>query len=71
MEIYTYCVDLPDGIHEAVTPCADGYTIYINRALTYEHQLEAYAHALHHIHEEDFLKSDVQSIESDAHRWSA
>lgn len=68
-EVYVYFVPLPDGVKEAVTPCADGaYTIYISNKLTYEARMLAYGHALHHIECGDFEKSDVQAIEAEAHR---
>jgi hypothetical protein len=66
-DIYVYVVELPPTIREAVTPCAGGYTVYINRRLTHERQMEAYRHALTHIDDKDFLKSDVQAIEAAAH----
>ena len=62
--------DLPDGIHEMVTPCADGYTIYINARLDREHQMKAYHHALQHILNGDFDADNIRSVqemEADAH----
>lgn len=66
-DIYIYLIDLPPTINEAVTPCLDGYTVYINRNLDHSEQIKAYNHALHHIVNHDFEKSDVQQIERDAH----
>lgn len=66
-EIYVYLVNLPPGINEAVMPCAGGYTVYINSALTFEGRVNAYKHALWHINNRDFEKFDVQEIECDAH----
>lgn len=68
MEVYTYLVDLPAGVSEMVTPCLGGYTIYIDSALTFEGRMRAFRHALYHIEHGDFDKTDVQSIESEAHR---
>lgn len=69
VEVYTYLAPLPDGVNEAVTPCADGcFTIYINDKLTWEQRLLAYGHALHHIEAGDFDRADVQEIETRAHR---
>ena len=65
--IFTYYIDLPDGINEAVMACADGYTVYIKESLDKEHRQRAFTHALHHIHNDDFYRSDVQQIESQAH----
>ena len=66
--IYTYTIPLPNGVNEVVTPCIGGYTVYINENLTYEDRIKAFQHALYHIEHNDFDKTDVQSIESDAHR---
>lgn len=65
--IFTYFVKLPDGIDEVVMPCLDGYTVYIDVNLSEQQQLKAYAHALHHIRNNDFEKPDVQDIEAEAH----
>lgn len=65
--LFTYLIDLPPTINEAVTPCLDGYTIYINKNLTRDGQLKAYAHALHHITHNDFELPNVQAIEFHAH----
>lgn len=64
--IFVYLVDLPTKIHEMVTPCADGYTIYINARLSNLARVEAYDHALWHINNNDFEKEDAQEIESGA-----
>lgn len=66
-KIYTYSVHLPDGVNEAILPCADGYTIYIDIDLDEIQKKKALTHALKHIANNDFEKSDVQEIESDAH----
>lgn len=66
--IFTYYIDLPDGINEAVMACADGYTVYIKESLDLEHRQKAFIHALHHIHNDDFYRSDVQQIETQAHK---
>lgn len=65
--IFTYFVKLPYGIDEVVMPCLDGYTVYIDVNLSEQQQLKAYAHALHHIRNNDFEKPDVQAIEAEAH----
>jgi hypothetical protein len=66
--IYIYLIDLPTKIHEMVTPCADGYTIYINARLSQTGMVEAYDHAMFHIVNDDFNKENVQRIEHEAHR---
>ena len=54
--------------NEMVVPNEDGsYTIFINAGLNYEAQLKAYKHAIEHIENDDFGKSDVQEIEYSAH----
>lgn len=57
---------------EMVVPNEDGsYTILINSRLTYASQLKAYEHAMRHINNNDFEKSDVQPIECSAHELSS
>ena len=66
--IFTYLVDLPTGINEMVTPCADGYTVYINARCSDAVQRKAYAHALRHVERDDFHSTKpVQQIETEAH----
>jgi hypothetical protein len=66
-DIFVYFVPLPNKVHEAVTPCFGGYTIYINNKLDEESSIKAYNHALKHINNNDFEKNDVQQIEREAH----
>lgn len=55
-----------------VVPNEDGsYTILINAKLSQDGQLKAYQHALNHIKNEDFEKSDIQNIEFQAHDLEA
>ena len=55
--------------HEMVVPNEDGsYTIFINAGLNRESQLKAYEHAMKHIENDDFQKTDVQEIEYIAHK---
>ena len=51
--IYIYLAKLPDGIAEGVSPCLDGYTIYIDERLTSEEMTMAYDHAMYHIENGD------------------
>lgn len=68
-DVFVYLADLPDGINEMVTPCADGcYTAYIDARLNTVQRQKAYRHAIRHIENNDFQKSDVQQIEADAHK---
>lgn len=67
-DIFVYLVKLPEGIDEVVLPCFDGYTIYIDPSLSHSEQLKAYKHALSHIENNDFEKTDVQQIEYEANK---
>ena len=62
-----HVIDL-NNVHEAVTMNEDGsYSIFINGRLTVERQRYEALHALFHILENKYKKSDVQEIESHAH----
>jgi len=50
-----------------VTPCLDGYTVYLNARLSYAGRVRAYHHAIRHIERNDFENDDVQKIEEEAH----
>lgn len=65
--IYVYLVDLPHSISECVTPCYDGYTVYLNSRLSQKRQHEAYNHALGHIYNHDWEKTNADEIEAVAH----
>ena len=65
--IYTYITRLPMGIHEAVMPCYDGYTVYIDETLDHSARIDAYNHALRHINAQDWQRVNVQDIEACAH----
>jgi len=67
IDIFTYLVELPDGINEAVLSCVGGYTVYIDPRQSNDGMKRSYEHALHHIQNADFEKSNVQQIESQAH----
>ena len=66
-DVYIYIVDLPDRVDEMVTPCIDGYTVYLNARLTYAGRVRAYHHAMQHIERNDFEGMDIQEIEMEAH----
>ena len=66
-EIYTYFVPMPAGVHEFVTPCVDGYTVYIDESLDETHRMAAYRHAMKHVNNNDFKKDDAQEVEASAH----
>ena len=70
-DIYVYLADFPSNIHEIVTPCPDGYTVYINARLSKSEQIGAYYHALSHIENGDFeSEAHVQEIESARHSFT-
>lgn len=66
--VYVYVIDLPDGIAEAVIPCIDGYTVYLNARMSEMKRREAYYHAVGHIKRNDWDRADIQAIESSAHK---
>lgn len=67
-DVNVILLDFPNNQKEMVIANEDGsYTILINAKLSYEAQLRAYNHALKHINEDDFGRSDVQAIEARAH----
>lgn len=67
-DVFCYLTDIPGKSKEIVTPCLDGYTVYIDAKLTYEGRIDAYNHAIWHIVNEDFEKDNVQEIETNAHK---
>lgn len=67
---FDYQVYLLDGmtVNEAVTENEDGsYTIFVNKSLCESKQIKAINHAINHIKNNDFEKSNVQNIELVAH----
>lgn len=69
MDINTKIIDMDVLVGEQITANSDGsYTIFLNARLSHERQLEAYAHALSHIQNEDFNKDNADMIELSAHR---
>lgn len=67
-DVNTFLVNFPTPGNEMVVENEDGsYTILINAKLSQDGQLKAYQHALTHINNDDFEKSDIQSIEYQAH----
>lgn len=67
---FDYQIFLIDGmaVNEAVTENEDGsYTIFVNNNLCESKRIKAINHAIKHIKENDFGKTDVQNIETYAH----
>ena len=67
-EYHIYYVQLPDGFNEAVMPCDDGYTVYIDPRQSEDGMIRSYEHAMRHIKRYDFQKTNVQEIEFEAHK---
>lgn len=70
-DTFVYYVPMPKGMREAVIPCVNGHTIYIDEDLTRKERLDAFAHAMRHIEGRDFDDENagtVQDIELKAHR---
>ena len=65
IEIYTYVIPMPHNVHGVVTPCSDGYTIYLNARDCYARQMQAYRHEEEHIRRGDFDRYSVQQIEGE------
>ena len=67
-DVNVQLINFPNSGREMVVPNEDGsYTILINARLSNESQMQAYAHAMKHIMNDDFEKQDVQIIEAAAH----
>ncbi len=45
----------------------DSYTIFIDAALSSEHQKRVFEHEMKHILKDDFYRDNVQEIEAEAH----
>ena len=66
-DVWVYFVKFPEGLKEAVMPCLDGYTIYIDERLDDEMRLKVYEHALEHIRRGDCAGGDAGQIEREVH----
>lgn len=67
VDVYVYEVDIHGKVSEAVVPCIDGYTVYINRNLPRNRRISALEHAVRHILRGDFEKPDAGKIEEENH----
>lgn len=68
--IYVYAIPLPKTINEAVMPCSDGYTIYVNERLNEHQRRKAHRHAMKHIENLDLEQrqdKSAQQIEKERH----
>jgi hypothetical protein len=67
-DVNVVIMDFPTSAKEMVVPNEDGsYTILINARLSNDGQLKAYEHAMKHIENDDFMKTNAQEIEFSAH----
>ena len=67
-DIFVRYLDMDVNVSEHVIQNPDGsYTIFLNSRLSWERLQEAYEHAVSHIKNCDFEKTDAQKIEYDAH----
>lgn len=67
---FDYQIFFMDGmtVNEMVTENEDGsFTIFVNSNLCESKRLKAVNHAIRHIKNRDFEKTDVQDIEASAH----
>ena len=55
------------SVNEMITPCENGYSVYIKEELQEEKKIEALYHAYVHKKSNDFGKCDIQDIETKAH----
>ena len=61
-------LDMELGVHEQIVKNSDDtFTIFINTRYSSDSQIEAFNHALEHIRNDDYEKTDVQLIELEAH----
>lgn len=67
-DIFVYYTPLPEGVNEAVLSCIGGYTVYLDPRQSNDGLKRSYEHALRHIKNGDFFRTDVQSIETQAHK---
>lgn len=71
-DVNVVLVNFPNSGKEMVVKNEDDtYTILINSRLSNDGQLKAYQHAMKHIENDDFEKSDAQQIEAVAHGLTA
>jgi hypothetical protein len=67
-DIYVYLVDFPgNAVREMTAPCADGYTVYVDKNLPEAKILNAIHHAIEHVRNNDWQKDSATEIEREAH----
>lgn len=65
-DVFVYLRELPGKVNEMITPCEDGYTVYIDPRQSHDGLIRSYNHAVGHS-QGDYEKTNVQEIEKDAH----
>lgn len=67
-DINVVYLNMEYGIHEQLTQNHDGsYTVFLNSRDSRAMNVRSYWHAIKHLVNHDYEKSDVQEIERDAH----
>lgn len=66
-DVFVYVIPLPRQIDEMVTPCPDGFTIYLADRLDDDERRRAFDHAMRHIENGDFWKEAADQVELAAH----
>ena len=65
-DVFVYIIDINGKTNEMITPCADGYTVYIDDKLSPQGKLDAYLHAVKHL--DDFgSDASADELEQKAH----
>lgn len=62
--VYVYMIDIKGKTDEMITPCADGYTVYIDDKLSPQGKRKAYVHAVSHISdfESDMTADEIETL---------
>ena len=61
-DVGVHIINMDTAVHEQIVLNDDGsFSIFLNARLNREAQIVAYNHALHHILNDDFYKSNVDS----------
>ena len=67
-DYHVQLIDMEYGIHEQVVKASDGHhTILLNARDAQNQRLIGYKHAIEHLNSNDFEKTNVQKIETEAH----
>lgn len=63
-DVYVYVIDMPEKTNEMITPCLDGYTVYIDDKLSPHGKRDAYLHAVSHIddYESGMTADEIEAL---------